>query len=112
MTVQLIRLTAKDLAGAFYEEDRSDRFRKLWPDVRQFTARNWPNFVPMARAILTGMLDPHSNTVQSLKDEIYEALIEDHRRSQGQRGVKVGMGLKLRPDQPGTLEQKVFHDGK
>jgi len=111
MTVQLIRRTAKELAGADYEDGpHSDRFRKFWPDVKQFIGRNWPTYVPMARTILTNMLT-RPDVSEDQKHEIYEALLEDRQRSEQQASTKVGMGkLKLRPDHPGTLEKKLFYN--
>lgn len=109
MTSPLIKKTAEDLAGAYFEEERSERFRKLWPDVRQFIGRNWPNFVTIARAILTEMLR-RVDTPDAQKEEIYEALLDDRNRSQRRRDAKVGRGkITLNPDQPGKLEQHVFY---
>lgn len=111
MTVMLIRKTAKDLAGAFYEEDHSERFRKMWPDVRQFIGRNWPDFVVMARTVLVDMLR-RKDVSQDHKDTIFEALQEDARRSQRQtaQSSQVGKGtFLLKKDEPGRLEQAIFY---
>lgn len=109
-SVMLIRMTAKDLAAADWDQGtHSARYRKMWPDVKQFVGRNWPTYYPMAKVILTKMLTDKT-TSQRLKDEIYEALVEDGLRHSNVRGVKPGRGLlTLRPDQPGRLEQKIFH---
>lgn len=112
MSVMLFRKLAKDMAGAFYEENRSPRFRKLWPDQRQFIARSWPGFLDQAEATLIQMLNDPS-TPQYTKDEIYEAILEQRKRDTGPGAfAKPGRGsLTLNPAHPGTLERKVFHDG-
>lgn len=111
MTEHTIRSTAKSLAAADWDNgEHSDRFRKFWPDVKQFIARNWPTYVPMARTILTAQLTDKI-TPQHLKDAIYDALVEDRRREMLSPGVKVGRGeLNLNPLHPGRMERKIFHD--
>lgn len=110
MTEQTIRMTAKELAGAYYEDDHSERFRKLWPNVRTFIGRNWPTFVPMAREILVAQLGD-KNTPIPMKDAIFKALQEDNSRQLRSKGSKVGRGLlNLNPEHPGTMERKLFHE--
>ena len=107
----MIQHLCREMAGEYYEENkRSPRFRALWPDVRQFIGRTWPTHIPIARTILTEMLRrSDAEVAPALKEQIYEALLEDRQRSFRQP-AKVGRGpLILRPDQPGTLEQKIFH---
>lgn len=111
MTERTIRMTAKDLAGAYWEDDHSERFRKVWPNVKIFIARNWPTFVPMAKEILVAMLNDKSTT-QSIKDGIYDALVDENSRNANVKGVTVGKGqLNMNPLHPGRIEKKVFHDG-
>lgn len=113
MTIMLIRKLAKDMAGAFYEENRSVRFRKMWPNARTFIARSWVGFVPEAEKTLVGML-ANKSVPEYTKNEIYEAILEQRQRDTGPgvSGVKPGVGsLNLNPLHPGTLERKVFHDG-
>ena len=81
MTVQLIRRTAKDMAGAYYEMQRTDRFRKYWADQKVYIRECWPHFVVSARDTLTHMLTL-STTPAHVKQEIYEALVEEHNRGQ------------------------------
>ena len=109
MTVSLVRKTAKELAGAFYEDDHSDRFRKLWPSQKTFIARNWPSFVEIARVALTELLH-REGTPEYQKIEIYEALCEDNERQIRGKHTDVGRGtLSLNPDHPGSLERKMFY---
>lgn len=112
MTERTIRLTAKDLCAAYYEEWHSDRFRQLWPNVGNFVARNWPTWVPVARARLTHMLSLKDSEVSpQVKEAIYKALIEDREREASGPSAKVGYGpLMLRPDEPGTREKAIFYN--
>lgn len=105
--------TAKELAGADYEDGEfSDRFRKFWPDVNVYIARNWPNYIVMARLILTSMLRPECKDVtDKMKEEIYTCLQADYEHQLKHSSAKVGRGqLNLRPDQPGRLEKKLFYE--
>lgn len=79
MTVQLVRMAAKEIAGAYYDLERSPQFRKNFPDQRLYVRLRWPHFVEEARKQLSGMLG-NSMTPDHQKREIYEALIEDKRR--------------------------------
>jgi len=85
MVAPLVRKTAKELAGAFYNNQdvispgayqRTQRFRADAPNERSFVASQWAHFVPIAREILAKMLnDP--NRAQAEKDEIFDALLSD-----------------------------------
>lgn len=106
--------TAKELAGADYEDGNySERFRRIWPKVDTFIARNWPNYIVLAREILTSMLRPECKDVSDkMKEEIYDALQADYAH-QLKHPSKVGRGtLNLRPDHPGQREKAIFWDGK
>ena len=114
MTERTIRNVAKDLAGADYEQGtHSERFRKFWPDVKQFIARNWPTYVPMARTIMVDMLRRSDSEIPpAQKEAVYEALMEDRMDSITKGGDRPGKGapLLLNPAHPGRLEKKIFHD--
>lgn len=117
MTHILIRRTAKDIAGAFHDSERSEMFRRAFPTPRDFVGGyahrrdgtilkvdpGWWHFVDMAKETLAKML--HDKSVsQHEKDRIYEALIEN-----GIRGTDVAAqriiqtSLERREDAP--LEQ-------
>lgn len=73
----LLAKTAKEIAGAQYEEwAHNNVFYKSWPNRRVFIRANWPDFIPTARDTLAKMLE--GNLSQTLKDEIFEALMKDH----------------------------------
>jgi hypothetical protein len=104
----MVRRTAKDIAGAFYEENRSERFRKFWPDQKEYIARNWPDFVEEARGALAGLL-ADKGTAEHIKEEIYEALQEDNRRQMQHGGEQHDAGrMIMRADEPGQIEQNLF----
>lgn len=73
----LIRQTARDMAAAQYEELAKDNaFFKQWPKAHQFVNAAWRNYIEIARAALTEMLS--GDHPQSMKDEIYDALLKDN----------------------------------
>lgn len=105
MTERTIRTLAKELAGAFYEQKRSDKFRsrnsltraktlkqlpdgsvvevpvvlpffKAYPTSKQFSAGHWPLFVEAARKCMVTMLALPSVS-DELKEGIHAALVED-----------------------------------
>lgn len=83
MTTQLIRMMAKEVAGAFYEgHQRSLRFRVENPDQDAFVAQHWPHYVDEAKKALVQLMT-QENTPQHQKDAIAEELIEHFERSQG-----------------------------
>lgn len=85
MTHTLIRRTAKELAGAFWDNmdvfhdgriERTTLFRAECPDQRAFVRQYWPDFVEVARKVLTHMLTEPGRT-QGEKDTIFDALLKD-----------------------------------
>lgn len=66
-------------------------------------------YVEQARGILAGMLI-RKDVPESQKILIHKNLVEDHRRSMDRQSAKPGIGtLKLRPDEPGKMEQAIFY---
>jgi len=110
VTAMLIRKTSEELAGAYWEDTHTERFRKFWPDVKVFIRRNWPSFGEMALTILTDMLRRSDAEVSPvMKEAIYEALQQNAKEAAERRPEKVGYGpMMLRPDRPGTMEQHLF----
>jgi hypothetical protein len=114
MTVQIIRRTAKEFAGAFYEQNtRTPAFRRAYPTLKDFmTGRahardgsirpqmpGWMHFVDAAKHQLTLLLT-QEGVHEHIKTPIYEALVE-----QAKRGSRPGAqhvlqtGLDKRDDQ-------------
>lgn len=71
----LFRKTAEEIAGAFFDEDRSLRFRGRWKSQKVYVKLNWASFVPVARKVLTHMLD-RDDVSLAQKEEIYEAFLQ------------------------------------
>lgn len=83
MSTQQIRMTAKELAGIFYDHhQRSLRFRVENPDQDRFVNEHWPHFVDEAKKALVFLMT-RPDTPQHMKDAISEELIEHFERSQG-----------------------------
>lgn len=96
MTVMLIRKTAKDIAGQFYEqEQRSLRFRRQWPRVEDYVTQNWMHFVDLARGSLAALL-AKPDYPEHLKEAIMRDLLEDHERQQSPHAQTV-MQATLEP---------------
>lgn len=74
----LIRKTARELAGAFYEYQavKSEKFYKLHGNVDDFIKGNWQNFVLVSKQVLTQCLTSGTLT-ETEKLDIYEALLDD-----------------------------------
>lgn len=74
----LIAETAKEIAGAWYEQAASKdaNFYRRFPNQRRFVASKWGSFVGEARQSLTAILG-QKEYPENLKREIYEALIND-----------------------------------
>lgn len=77
---KLIKHTAKEIAGAFYDMNRTDQFRAMAGNQRQFVRRYWTDHVPVAIQCLTGVL-ALPGTSEHEKLEIYDALTEFQERS-------------------------------
>jgi hypothetical protein len=79
---KLIKHTAKEIAGAFYDMHRTDQFRAKAGSQRQFVRRYWTDHVPVAIQCLTGVL-ALPGTSEHEKEEIYDALTLFHERASG-----------------------------
>lgn len=109
---------AKELCGIAYEEGwnslgehYSSRFRHMWPDADVWVGRNWPDYIPKAIEWQAALLGAPEHLVSAKeKEAIYDDLQAYNERAMRQKPTKVGRGvLTLRPDRPGTLEQRIFH---
>jgi len=59
---------AREIAGEFYDMNRSDKFRTNWPDQDRFVATNWKTFVEAARQMYAAMLgDPKTHPSDARK---------------------------------------------
>ena len=85
MRSQLVRKTAYELAGAFFDNadvlnqdvrERSRRFRAECKSQEDFVAKHWTKFVPTARQILAHQLKDPLKSIEE-KNTIFDALLED-----------------------------------
>jgi len=84
MTGQLLRMTAKELAGAQYDKFRmfgSERFAKECPSEKEYVAQHWPHFIMQAKAALCLVLESE-NTPEHQKQAIFEELLRHAEESQ------------------------------
>lgn len=103
-----IRSTARELAGKFYEQNRSPQFRYAFPTVECYLGGwqrvadgaikkvppGWMHHVVLARRMLVEMLrQPDARVSPHLKEKIADALIED-------RGKSKRFGLKVAQHDP------------
>lgn len=93
-----VRTMAKELAGTFYEQNRTPGFRKAFPTVKHYMKGlwvqadgqikvyrpGWLHHVELARKVLRGMLQqPDARVSPAMKERVYDALLEDtHQASQ------------------------------
>lgn len=96
MTERTIRILAKELAGAFYEDNsRSIKFRTAFPTLRHYMRGQWvmpdgdivikepgwTHHIALARKMLATMLEqPEGRISKLMKERIYDALIDEHNR--------------------------------
>lgn len=85
MTSKLVKNTAKEMAGAFFDGQdmfrdgrigRSQLFRIKARNQREFVNTYWKDFVVRARQTLAAMLNEAGRS-QADKDQIYDALLEE-----------------------------------
>jgi len=93
MVHTLIKKTAQEMAGAYYEWQathtvRANEFYECYPSLNAFVKRDWPNFVRVAKEVLASMLaDPTVSDVE--KNEIYDALLNDTQLPYSQQEVQI-----------------------
>ena len=77
---ELIKKTAKEIAGCFYDMNRSERFRKEAGTQDHFVRRQWKHYVPTAVESLAGVLGL-PGTPDDQKEIIHDAIMAFHERS-------------------------------
>lgn len=93
MVHKQVKKTAQELAGAFYEWQATqkrygDEFYKLYPNVKAFMKKDWPNFVRVAKECMAKQLaDPA--VPEHEKYLIYEALLNDSTLPYSQQEVQI-----------------------
>lgn len=109
MVEQTIRNMAKELAGAFYEDNRSPGFRQTFPTLKAYmrgqwhkptgeifiTKPGWIYHVDLAIKVLGTMLGkPDAVVSPHMKETIAAALIDNHNRATGPMARKTGQRLE------------------
>ena len=80
--LKMLRHDAEEVAGEFYDMERSEKFRLNWPDQDQFVKSEWKNFVAAVRLMYTARLgDP--NTPPKDADKMFKAIVMQNMMSQG-----------------------------
>jgi hypothetical protein len=75
MTHPLIVHDAKEMAGCFYENDRSAVFRRTWPKDTDYVNAKWHHFVVAVRGVYAELLARPDVSIED-KDRMYEALTD------------------------------------
>ena len=92
--LKMLRHDAEEVAGEFYDMERSDKFRLNWPNQDQFVKSEWKNFVAAVRLMYTERLgDP--NTSPKDKDKMFKAVIMQNMMAQGR---ETDMRLQIMPN--------------
>lgn len=67
---------AKEMAGCFYDRDRSEPFRRTFPNQDEYVRLKWPHFVAGVRAAYAELL-MHPNVSEAEKEAMYDALLDN-----------------------------------
>jgi hypothetical protein len=96
MTERTIRSMAKEIAGVFYEDNRTPEFRLAFPTRKDYMRGLWhqPNgeividkpgwvyHIDLARKILGTMLSKPDSVVSAvMKERIFDALVDENNRA-------------------------------
>ncbi len=81
MVHKLIEERAKDMAALFYEQaaGKANNFYAAFPNLKDFVATQWPDFIGHTKAALATLLEPHNffKTTEDQREAIYDALCLD-----------------------------------
>ncbi|KAA3504604.1 hypothetical protein DXM27_05160 [Rhizobium rhizogenes] len=77
---ELIQHTAKEIAGAFYDMNRTDQFRAQAGTQRRFVKMHWKDHIQTAIDSLVGVM-ALPGTTEHVKQEIYDAITEFNDRA-------------------------------
>jgi hypothetical protein len=99
--VRMVCADAKQIAGVFHGQNRSEKFRKNWPDEYKFAETNWKTFIKAARALYAQKLaDPKTPDHDARR--MHLALVLEAAISEGVKGrEQTDNRLQL---QPGTQQ--------
>lgn len=90
----LIRKTAEEFAGEFYDGERTPQFRlagaKYGLTEKAYIRRYWTNFVEIAVQVLSALL-AQPGTPDEQKEQIYDAIIAYHMLATPTRPKRLSM---------------------
>ena len=96
--MEMLYHDAKEIAGVFHGENRSEKFRANWPDEDLFVEANWRTFVQAARAMYAERLaDPKTPQEDARKMHLAIVLQQMAEAGLKQRGVAADTRLQLEP---------------
>lgn len=77
----LVKKTAEELAGEYYEyaasnKKHGDAFYKAFPNQRKFIKKEWRSFIAATKDIMTTIMS-NPMTPEGQRQEIYHALVLD-----------------------------------
>ncbi len=85
----LVRKTAQEMAGAYYENAAHDnQFYAYYPSQKFFIDYEWHRFIELAKQTLTTMLS-NPATSEAYKQDIYHALLLDATLPYSQQEVQI-----------------------
>ena len=87
----LIRKTAEEIAGCFYEENRSERFRKETGSQKQFIRQHWKDHISATIQCMAQLLSQPGFDERE-KERIHDAIVEFHERAKP--GTPNGLSLR------------------
>lgn len=76
MTHPQIVHDAKELAGCFYERNRSEKFRASWPNIMTYVNTKWPHFVQGVREGYAELLG-RDDVPEEDKERMFAALTDN-----------------------------------
>lgn len=76
----LIRKTAEEIAGAFYEGNRSDQFRQNAGSQKNFIRRHWKDHIGDTIQCMAQLLSQPGFPDRE-KERIHDAIVEFHERA-------------------------------
>lgn len=76
MVHRMIAHDAKEMAGEFYERERSLTFRASWPKQMEYVNIKWPHFVQGVREVYAELLG-RDDVPEDDKEKMFDALTSD-----------------------------------
>ncbi len=90
----MLRHDAEQIAGEFYDMERSEKFRLNWPDQDMFVQLEWKNFVAAVRLLYTELLG-NEQTPEHDKQKMFKAIVMQNTMAQNQ---EVDTRLQIMPN--------------